>query len=285
MTVCVSLAVNDCIVFAADSAATLVTTDSTTGESSVLNVYQHGDKVFNLYKGLPLVAMTCGMGNVGQASIGTLAKELRRRMQKGSAEWTLDRSNYRVIDVVQLARKLIFEERYAALNPLPPAPHSLEFFVGGYGSDYDSGHEVWKISIVDGKCSDPISLVDAGKMGLHVGGQQEPIVRLVGGFDPALVDELIRNGVKNDDALAFAQQLRAKVEAALIWPTMPVQDAIDLASFLVDLTTKYFRFLPGADIVGGHTDLAVVTKYEGFKWIKRKHFYSPALNPLETDHA
>jgi hypothetical protein len=285
MTVCVSLAVNDCIVFAADSASTLVTTDATTGASSVLNVYQHGDKVFNLYKGLPLVAMTCGMGNVGQASIGTLAKELRRRMQKGASEWILDRQNYKVIDVVRLARKLIFEERYSALSPLPPAPHSLEFFIGGYGSDYDSGHEVWKISIVDGNCSDPVPLVDAGRMGLHVGGQQEPIVRLVGGFDPALVDELMANGVKDSDAVAFAQQLRTKVEAALIWPTMPVQDAIDLASFLVDLTTKYFRFLPGADIVGGHTDLAVVTKYEGFKWIKRKHFYSPALNPLETDHA
>jgi hypothetical protein len=71
----------------------------------------------------------------------------------------------------------------------------------------------------------------------------------------------------------------------LVWPTMPMRDAIELADFLVDTTKGFFRFLPGADVVGGDTDIAAVTKYEGFKWIRRKHFYPAALNPLETDHA
>lgn len=66
---------------------------------------------------------------------------------------------------------------------------------------------------------------------------------------------------------------------------MPVIDAIELTDFLVETTKRYFRFLPGADIVGGDTDIAVVTKYEGFKWIRRKFFYPATLNPLETDHA
>ncbi|SDA24999.1 hypothetical protein SAMN02799622_03530 [Methylobacterium sp. UNC378MF] len=79
--------------------------------------------------------------------------------------------------------------------------------------------------------------------------------------------------------------LRQRLESAFVWPTMPVRDAIDLADFLVETTKRYFRFLPGADIVGGDTDVAVVTRYEGFKWIRRKHFYPASLNPLETDHA
>ena len=66
---------------------------------------------------------------------------------------------------------------------------------------------------------------------------------------------------------------------------MPVQDAIDLADFLVDMTTKYFAFLPGADIVAGDTDIATVTKHEGFKWIRRKHYYPAHLNRRTTDHA
>jgi hypothetical protein len=66
---------------------------------------------------------------------------------------------------------------------------------------------------------------------------------------------------------------------------MPVQDAINLADFLVDVTKRYFAFLPGADIVGGETDIATVTKYEGFKWIRRKHYYPASLNPMETGHA
>ncbi|PPD15135.1 MAG: hypothetical protein CTY25_07615 [Methylobacterium sp.] len=65
---------------------------------------------------------------------------------------------------------------------------------------------------------------------------------------------------------------------------MPIQDAIELADFLVDVTKRYFRFKPGADTVGGDTDIAVVTRYERFKWIKRKHFYPAELNPRETGH-
>ena len=65
---------------------------------------------------------------------------------------------------------------------------------------------------------------------------------------------------------------------------MPVQDAIDLADFLVDLAKGYSAFLPGANVVGGDTDIATVTKHEGFKWIRRKHYYPAHLNPRETDH-
>jgi hypothetical protein len=79
-------------------------------------------------------------------------------------------------------------------------------------------------------------------------------------------------------------QLPAALVAPLWNDAMPVQDAIDLAQFLVETTKKFYRFHPGADIVGGYTDTAVVTRHEGFKWISRKHYYSPTLNPLETDH-
>ncbi|MCY4150606.1 MAG: hypothetical protein OXF73_14905, partial [Gammaproteobacteria bacterium] len=64
-----------------------------------------------------------------------------------------------------------------------------------------------------------------------------------------------------------------------------VQDAINLADFLVDMTKRHAAFLPGADTVGGDTDIATVTKHEGFKWIRRKHYYSPQLNTRGTDHA
>ena len=65
---------------------------------------------------------------------------------------------------------------------------------------------------------------------------------------------------------------------------MPVQDAIDLAIFLVETTIGFTKFLPGANTVGGAVDVATVTRHEGFKWIRRKHYYPNNLNPLETDH-
>lgn len=285
MTVCVGIAVNDCLVFAADSAATLVSTNMNSGQSEVLNVYQHGDKVFNLFKSLPICAMTCGMGNIGLSSIGTLAKELRRRMMSDGNDYSVDPQNYRMEEIAVKSRNFLFEGRFAALQPPPAAPHSLEFWIGGYSSNFDAGHELWKISIVNGVCSDPINEVGGGGVGIFSGGQPGPIQRLIGGFDHSLLDELIKAGMEQNAAIALVKHLKGRMQAQLLAPTMPVRDAIDLAVFLVETTKCYFRFLPGADIVGGDTDVAVVTKYEGFKWIRRKHFYSPTLNPLETDHA
>ncbi|GGA45134.1 hypothetical protein GCM10011395_14150 [Sphingomonas psychrolutea] len=70
MTICVAVKVHDCLVFAADSALSVVEGGET------VNVYAHGNKVFNLVKGLPVCAMFCGMGNIGHSSISSLAKEL-----------------------------------------------------------------------------------------------------------------------------------------------------------------------------------------------------------------
>ncbi|WP_139174065.1 hypothetical protein [Methylobacterium sp. UNC378MF] len=285
MTVCVGVAVNDCLVFAADSASSLVTTDQATGQSRILNVFAHGEKVFNLFKGLPVVAMTCGMGNVGTDSIGTIAKNLRLRMAGNDPAWHIDKANYTLEEIAHKARRIFFEEKYSSLDPQPPAPHSFEFWIGGYSSSFEAGHEVWKLVIENGVCPQPEQVVSDGNAGLFYGGQPGPINRLVVGFDHALRETLISGGVDPNASAQMEAFLRQRLESAFVWPTMPVRDAIDLADFLVETTKRYFRFLPGADIVGGDTDVAVVTRYEGFKWIRRKHFYPASLNPLETDHA
>ena len=60
---------------------------------------------------------------------------------------------------------------------------------------------------------------------------------------------------------------------------MPIQDAIDLVEYLSDVTARYFRFAPGEPVVAHPIDIATITRYEGFKWVKRKHYFTPELNP------
>jgi hypothetical protein len=86
VTVCVAVCVHDGIVFAADSASSLVA-NGPDGSSSIINVYRHGNKVFNLYKGLPICAMTAGMGSIGAAPIHALAKDLRAMMRDSSSSF------------------------------------------------------------------------------------------------------------------------------------------------------------------------------------------------------
>ena len=267
MTVCVAIKVHDCIVFAADSAVSLTTTIQG-GVSAISKVWRHGLKVFNLHRELPIVAMTAGMGNFGSMSISNLAKNLRIRLQG-----ELCKSSYTIEDVVKVAQ-LYFQDEHKKSFAIPLPYHSFEFWIGGYGHDKKHG-EIWKIEIRGGQRLDPVQLVEPQTSHQIVwGGQVQAICRLLHGYDPQVPQAL------KLDASQFAA-----FETPLVDPSMPVQDAIDLADFLVDMTKRYVAFLPGADTVGGETDIATVTKHEGFRWIRRKHYYPPLLNRRTTDHA
>jgi len=49
-----------------------------------------------------------------------------------------------------------------------------------------------------------------------------------------------------------------------------LQDAIDYAQFLITATTEYQRFTNITPSVGGEVDVALVTPFQGFKWIRYK---------------
>lgn len=266
--------------FAADSATSIVQTDAQ-GNQVITRVYDHGNKVFNLCRGLPVCAMTSGLGNIGPASISSVAKDLRRLLEGDDPAWAIDPENYSIEEIANKARQYIFDERITAAN-INVGHASLNFWVGGYGSASDLA-EVWSIVIENGVCPAPVQALDGATCGWQCSGQPEALNRLVLGYSQRLPDLLASAGA---DANASQQALAALANeptTQLIEPSMPTQDAINLTDFLVETVKGYVRFLPGPDTVGGDTDMAVVTKHEHFKWITRKHYYPPNLN-METDH-
>ena len=279
MTVCVGIKVRDCIVFAADSAVAVVST-APNGEPLVANIWNHGIKVFNLRKGLPIVAMTAGMGNFGPASISNLAKDLRKLLSdEEEGDYVLNSEAYTIEEAATKADRFFFDQ-YQQQQPLPASPHLFEFWIGGYDPT-DARGEIWKLAIRDGLQEKVTKLVGAEEDNMVLwGGQSQAISRLIQGMD-ANVRLLLENHGLTREQL---NDIEKQVGTPLVDPTMPVQDAIDLADFLVDLTKRYSGFLPGANVVGGETDIATVTKHEGFKWIRRKHYYPEHLNRTNTDH-
>jgi hypothetical protein len=51
---------------------------------------------------------------------------------------------------------------------------------------------------------------------------------------------------------------------------MTLPDAIDYAKFLVQTTADYQRFADMVPNVGGPIEVALITKWIGFRWIQRK---------------
>lgn len=56
------------------------------------------------------------------------------------------------------------------------------------------------------------------------------------------------------------------------------EDLSEMAESLIYLTYLKRRFTMEEESVGGPVDIAVITKGDGFIWIKRKHYFDPKLN-------
>ncbi len=266
MTIAVALKVRDGVVLAADSASTL--SNSTT--ATVARIYNHGNKIVNLRKGAPIGFMTWGTGGFGNSNIETLAKNFR-------AEWD-DKfpTGYAVTDVASQMRDYL-------MNEAGNDPGSFGFVVAGHSPGQAIG-EAWVVTLNAGTWSDPAEAL-AGEVGLSWWGEPNWIQRLVLGADleavaAFLVDDL---GVDPADLPHRLDQLRQRSEVQVVHPAMPIQDAINLGGFLVDVTKGVKDFVFEAPTVGGPTEIAAITRHEGFKWVKRKHYYDSVLNPADGE--
>lgn len=60
---------------------------------------------------------------------------------------------------------------------------------------------------------------------------------------------------------------------------LPNKEMAEYASSLVELSTRHHRYSSGIETVGGPIDVAILTKNEGFIWVKRKKYFDLDLNP------
>ena len=59
---------------------------------------------------------------------------------------------------------------------------------------------------------------------------------------------------------------------------VPKEELADLAESLVSLTSVKRKMSLGLETVGGPIDVAIISKGDGFVWIRRKHYFDPKLN-------
>jgi hypothetical protein len=151
--------------------------------------------------------------------------------------------------------------------------------ISGYSAG-ESRPEVWRVTIGGGDAKvTPDSKRDA-QTGLTWGGDASAVQRLLLGFDWRLPEGLATElSLKLETVRDAVRKVAAEVEPLVLPSSMPIQDVIDLAHFLVDMSAKYSRYTPGYQTIGGPIDIAAVTKHEGFKWVRRKHYYDSTLNP------
>lgn len=60
---------------------------------------------------------------------------------------------------------------------------------------------------------------------------------------------------------------------------LPIDELADLAETLISIESLKERVTRGSEEVSGPIDVAVISKSDGFIWIKRKHYFDSSLNP------
>ncbi|MBP0495785.1 hypothetical protein [Roseomonas indoligenes] len=188
MTIIVSVKINDGVVMAADSAGTMAS-----GQ-----VYGHANKITNLYEGLPIGAMSTGAGGIGNESVETLLKDLRRRfagLDPEHADWRLDPAAYTLEDVAHRLRTFLFEERVQAGDE----DTSLQLRVCGYSAGRPLA-EVWEVNIVGRACPAPRCIMGEEGFGVLWDGQYEALNRLILGTGFEIGAALARHGIPKGQA-------------------------------------------------------------------------------------
>ena len=82
-----------------------------------------------------------------------------------------------------------------------------------------------------------------------------------------------RAGVRRAEGLSPEQNLKGVVDH------LSKKELADVAYSLVELTSRKRRYSSDLETVGGPIDVAILTRNEGFIWVRRKHYFDPALNP------
>ena len=274
MTIAIALKVGDGVVLGADSASTMM------APGGIANVYFNAEKIFNLVKGLPIGVVIAGLGGLSGRSITSLSRDLRERIRgRADPDFILDPTTYTIENAAIMLRRFFFEEHYrneygaaTAGTQLP----SMSLLVAGYSAGAPMS-EVWSVEIDQaGNCAAPTLHIPQHVSGqAQWRGQPEALNRLVNGWSTGVHQRLVAAGMSPDDALAI---LNSAPNVPLLAAGMPLQDAIDLVHFLIDVTAGFVRFAPGAPTVAPPTDSAAITKHEGFRWVRRKHYFDSELN-------
>jgi len=179
-------------------------------------------------------------------------------------------------EVAERAREFLEDEKYVALGePEGSTLGDLGLMIGGYSPGSDEP-ELYEINFGEDPAVVPVLEAVAGAT-WH--GQPEAITRLLLGVSTVLPQVLVNLGVPPSEAPKFNDIIKQQVAIPFVADAMPIQDAIDLAEFLVHVTIQFVRFSPGSPMVGGPIEVASITKHEGFRWVSRKHYFSPHLNP------
>src|SRR5207248_7517096 len=111
---------------------------------------------------------------------------------------------------------------------------------------YSSGRplpEVWQVAFNGGTIFDPFCVQKEDDIGPRWNGEEDAMDRLILGMPASLGDGVVKEDILTREQLdAAVPKLFPYTVEPIIMAAAPIQDAIDLARFMVETTKGFIRF-------------------------------------------
>lgn len=256
MTIAINVAVPEGLVFAADSRQTY-----TNARNDVRVSSDNAQKLFQL--GPRHAAVTYGWAFLCNRNIHSHVNDFKTTVSP----------DLKTEDLAKALAKYLTEQYNAHIEKEYDAPveennYALALLVGGYDAGEKEG-KVYEV-FVPGEEAHLMQSTDSN-VGAAWRGHTLVIGRLLKGFDPRMrdlpgFDEDMTKGLEG-----------SPLDYLVDYWSMTLQDAIDLATFLVHTTIQMQRFsdgirnMPGMSAnCGGAIEVAVVEPEQGFQWMRHR---------------
>lgn len=245
------------VVLAADSRVTL--TAVFPGEKEQTVNFDNASKIlaFSPPHGY-VAAVTYGAAIIGGRTAHSYIPELELR---------LGNERRSVFEYAKELSDFFSDQWRSSKEPDVPLGAGMHFIVAGYDGDAPYG-SVFAFEIPNAPKPDARNADD---FGMTWGGQLNIATRLIHGYDPSFM-AVVAQHLKLDgkQVAALAADLKRVLEFKIPYQILPLQDCVDLATFMVSTTTTAQRLGIGIRGVGGTIEVSYITRTRPLTWLRRK---------------
>lgn len=265
MTIAAAYLVSEGVVLGADS-STMISRPAGPGESEVLQLLNHSQKVFEVGENSRLEVCAWGAGSFGNISHRTAIARLAEKITK---DMTIQNAGKALGEIVE-----------------PLVKNSRVEFAGYYLGGWEPGsHDPACVKV---EINQEAVKVDSLPLGMcSFSGMPHFFTRVFKGYDPQMPRNLceeIKRLVPDGDIPAnfdkIFKKAFKKVSAPLIatgFKDLPIREAIDFVYSYLHITVKAIKFRFGAPAVGGPIEIGFITTDRPFRWVCHKRFSSAIL--------
>ncbi len=154
---------------------------------------------------------------------------------------------------------------------MPPAADPMFFLVAGFDENAAHGR-VYELAVPN--APEPVEQ-NEDDFGISWGGMTYLAERLLTGVAPRAL-EVAREAanLSEEQVTAIAQGWEQNLSLSIPYQLLPLQDCVDLATFLVDMTANVMTWTIGVRGVGGEVDVATITRTDDFQSIQQKRIHA-----------